>query len=78
VARIKINVTEGILWSWNTEHLFVIRALVAGDKVLLRKLLLSDWRLARIVGRIPKFATLKRNRARILRSIDRLLQGRNR
>ncbi|SDD02175.1 hypothetical protein SAMN05216345_105248 [Cupriavidus sp. YR651] len=77
-ARIKISVPEGILWSWNTEQLFAIRALVAGDKVLLRKLLLSDWRLARIVGRIPKFATLKRNRIRILRSIDGLLQGRNR
>lgn len=73
-ARIKIRVPEGILWSWNTEQLLAIRALVAGDKVSLRRLLLSDRRLARVVGRIPKFATLKRNRARILRSIDALLR----
>lgn len=75
-ARIKIRVPEGILWSWNTEQLLAIRALVAGDKVSLRRLLLTDWRLARVVGRIPKFATLKRNRVRILRSIDALLRAR--
>ncbi len=77
-ASIQIRVPEGILWSWNTEQLLAIRALVAGDKGLLRRLLLSDWELARIVGRIQKFATLKRNRIRILRSIDGLLQRRSR
>jgi hypothetical protein len=73
-AHIQIKVAEGILWSWNTEQLVVIRAHVAGNKVLLRRMLMSDWRLSRIIGRIPTFATLKRNRFKILSSIDRYLR----
>lgn len=73
-AYIKIKVAEGVLWSWNAEQLLVIRALVAGDKVLLRRMLINDWRLSRIVGRIPTFATIKRNRIKILNAIDRYLR----
>ncbi|MFS2034731.1 hypothetical protein ACEN8I_11970 [Polaromonas sp. CT11-55] len=75
-AYIKIKVAEGILWSWNTEQLVVIRAHVAGDKAVLRKMLMNDWRLSRTIGRIPTFAILKRNRFKILSSIDRYLRKR--
>ena len=72
-ARIKIRVAEGLLWCWNKEQLPAVRALVAGDKVRLRRMLLNDWRLSRIIGRIPTFATLKRNRVKVLKAIDQYL-----
>lgn len=76
-AHLKIEVAGGILWAWNAEQLPGILARISGDKVALRTLTKNDWRLARIIGRIPKFATLKRNRERILREIDKwLIEGR--
>ena len=73
-AHIKIKVAEGVLWSWNTQQLLAIRAHVAGDKVLLRRMLMNDWNLSRIVGRIPRFAAIKRNRVKVLAAIDRYLR----
>jgi hypothetical protein len=74
-AYIKITVTEGILWSWNSDQLLAIRAYVAGDKVGLRRILMNDARLSRIIGRIPTFAKRTKNRTQILRAIDRYLKG---
>jgi len=69
-AFIKVQVPGGTLWAWNASHIPAIRARVRGDRVALRNLLAGNWRLARIVGRIPKFATLKRNRRRILAALE--------
>jgi hypothetical protein len=71
-AYLKVKVPGGILWAWNMSHIPAIRARVNGDEATLRTLLYGDWRLARIIGRIPKFATLKKNRRRILAALDRM------
>jgi hypothetical protein len=69
-AFIKVDVFGGTLWAWNASHIPVIKARVSGDRVALRNLLAGNHRLARIVGRMPKFAMLKRNRRHILLALE--------
>ena len=67
----------GSLWAWNAEYLRVLRARVAGDRVLERQLCLHDWRYHYFLTRIPKHIVIKRHRARILRKIDGWLAERS-
>ncbi|ABA87793.1 hypothetical protein Pcar_0533 [Syntrophotalea carbinolica DSM 2380] len=72
-ALLKLEIPGGLFWVWNYELLPVMRARIAGDNLELRNLIGNDWKIARIVGRIPKFATIKKNRPRILKEIDHWL-----
>lgn len=77
-AYLKVQLPGGTLWAWNASHIPAMRARVSGDRAALRNLLAGNWRLARIIGRIPKFVTLKRNRHRILVALERLERNANR
>ena len=71
-AYLKVTVPEGIVWAWNDTYLPALLARVRGDKVGLRRLTLRDWNLARFVARLPKFAVVTKNRARILDGMSKL------
>jgi len=59
-----------LLWAWNEDYLEVLRARVAGNRVLERQLCLHDRRFYYFVTRIPKNVVIKRNRPHALRIID--------
>jgi hypothetical protein len=63
----------GEYWAWNEEFLHVLRARVAGNRVLERHLCTRHVSYHYFLSRLPKHIVLKRNRYRILRQIDRWL-----
>lgn len=65
-AYFQVRVPEGVVWAWSEEYLPALKARVRGDKVALRHLTMSNWRLTRYISRLPKFAVLTKNRSRIL------------
>ena len=69
-AFFALFVHGGAVWAWNTTYLLALRARIAGDRVLERPLVLANGRLHYFLARIPKQAILKRNRARLLRTVD--------
>jgi hypothetical protein len=72
-AYFSVDVHGGTVWAWNTTFLPALRARVAGDRVLERQLALSNGYLHYFLARIPKHAVVKRNRARLLRTLDHWL-----
>ena len=71
-AYFQVEVPGGTVWAWNRLHLPALRARVAGDKATVRKLTAQDWNMARFIARLPRCATLTRNRQRLIAEIDRL------
>jgi hypothetical protein len=69
-AYFSVDVHGGTVWAWNTTYLPALRARVAGDRVLERQLALSNGYLHYFLARIPKQAVVKRNRTRLLRTLD--------
>lgn len=74
-AYFSVNVHGGIVWAWNPSYLAGLRARVAGDKVRQRQLALHNGDLHYFLARIPKQATVKRNRTGLLRTLDRWLKA---
>ncbi|MFO1251791.1 MAG: hypothetical protein U1E77_11820 [Inhella sp.] len=73
-ARYQVALREGLFWCWNAQQLPALRAKIAGDRHAIRAIERTDWQLTRILGRVPKFALLLRNRPRLLRELDRWIQ----
>jgi hypothetical protein len=71
-AYFKVRVPEGIVWAWNASYVPILRTRVAGDRVALRHLVGPNWDFARFVSRLPRFALLTKNRARILVGLESL------
>lgn len=74
-AYFKVTVREGIVWAWNESYLPALVARVAGDKVQLRRMIMADWNLARFISRLPKYAVLKKNRAKIIIGLRHFLSS---
>ena len=72
-AYFSVDVQGGTVWAWNTTYLAALRARVAGDRVLERQLTASNGYLHYFLARLPKQAVVKRNRARLLRTLDEWL-----
>jgi hypothetical protein len=73
-AYLQVHVPEGTVWAWNKDYVPALRARVEGDRVTLRHLILSNWILAHFVSRLPRFAVLRKNRARILAGLEKITQ----
>lgn len=71
-AAFKVTVPEGVVWAWNEQYVPPLRARVAGDKMLLRQLIMKNWKQAYFIARLPRYAVLVKNRARIIAALDRL------
>lgn len=72
-AYFQVAVPEGIVWAWNEAFLPALMARVAGDKVVLRQILMrSGWDLARFIARVPRCAVVVRNRTGILARLKKL------
>lgn len=71
-AYFKVEVAGGSVWAWNDRYLPALRARVAGDKVAVRQLTLTDWELTCFIARLPRYAVLARNRAHLIAELDRL------
>jgi hypothetical protein len=74
-AYLQVRVPEGTVWAWNRDYVPALRARVEGDRVTLRHLILSNWRFAHYVSRLPRFAVLRKNRARILAGLEKIAHG---
>lgn len=72
-AYFQIPLTGGNAWAWNESFLLVLRAHVAGDRVLERHLCAQDSLHHYFLSRLPKHVVLKRNRERIIRKIDEFI-----
>jgi len=70
-AHFRFPLSGGDIWAWNEEHVQVLRAKVAGDRVLERKLCERNHHLHYYLSRLPKQVVVKRNRMRLIRAIDR-------
>lgn len=69
-----VSVRGGDVWAWNEQYVEVLRARVAGDRVLERQLCFSGSFLYRyFLSRLPKHVVTKGNRKHILHALDRLL-----
>lgn len=73
-AYFKVTVREGIIWAWNESYLPALLARVRGDKVQLRRIVMSDWNLARFISRLPKYAVLKKNRSKVLSGLKHFIK----
>jgi hypothetical protein len=69
-AYFSVDVHGGTVWAWNTTYLTALRARIAGDRVLERHLTLANAYLHYFLARLPKQAVVKRNRTRLLRTLD--------
>ena len=73
-AYFAVGLAGGTVWAWNKDYLPPLRARIAGDKVLVRQLLVNSaglhYYLIHFLSRIPKFALITRHRIRLLRTID--------
>lgn len=74
-AYFQVRVSEGIVWAWNEKYLPALQARVGGDKVALRHMVKQDWNLARFISRLPRYAVLTKNRARILSGLNEFTAG---
>ncbi len=74
-AFFKVRLAEGIVWAWSEQYLPVLRARVAGDQTRLRHLTMNSWDLARFAARVPRYAVLVKNRARVLARLEQLERG---
>lgn len=72
-AYFQVSLTGGNIWAWNENFLLVLRAHVAGDRVLERHLCSEDGLYHYFLSRLPKHAVLKRNRERIVRKLDEFI-----
>lgn len=72
-AFYKSAVQGGEFWAWHEDYLHVLRARVAGDRVLERQLSMRGQAYHYFLSRLPKFVVLRRNREAILRKIDQWL-----
>lgn len=72
-AFFKTEVAGGSVWAWNEKYLLVLRAKVAGDRVLERQLCQQDGLYRYFLSRLPKHVVVKRHRAGLLRKIDEFL-----
>jgi len=75
-AFLKVRLSEGIVWAWNEQYLPALRARIAGDKTALRHLTMKSTDLIRFVARLPRYAVLIKNRARLMTELDRLERSR--
>lgn len=75
-AFFKVRLPEGVVWAWNEHYLPALRARVAGDKTTLRHLTMKSADLIRFVARLPRYAVLVKNRARLVTELDRLERSR--
>jgi ferredoxin len=71
-AYFKATVPEGEVWCWHRDQLSALLALIAGDKVTLRRLLKDNWLLTRFIARVPTYAHIPRNRARLRKVFSKL------
>lgn len=69
-AYFSVDVHGATIWAWNATYLTALRARVAGDRVLERQLIISNAYLQYFLARLPKQAVVKRNRPRLLRTLD--------
>jgi len=69
-AYFQIEIAGGSVWAWNEKYLLVLRAKVAGDRVLERQLCLQDGLYRYYLSRLPKFVVVKRHRERLLQKLD--------
>jgi hypothetical protein len=74
-AFFKVRLAQGLVWAWSEQYLPALRARVAGDQTRLRHLTLNRGDLARFVARVPRYALLVKNRARVLTGLDQLERG---
>jgi hypothetical protein len=74
-AYYRFEVSGGEVWSWNEKYLHVLRAKVAGDRVLERHLCSDDSMYRYFLSRIPKHVVVRRNRERILKQIDAFIRS---
>lgn len=72
-AFFQTEVAGGSVWAWNEKYLLVLRAKVAGDRVLERQLCQQDGLYRYFLSRLPKHVVVKRHRAGLLRKIDEFL-----
>ncbi|HET7460035.1 MAG TPA: hypothetical protein VFJ82_02260 [Longimicrobium sp.] len=63
------------LWAWTREHVVALRAFVAREKRDRRALDGLPYGIARYVKRVPSEILFARNRAEVLKKLDRLLAG---
>jgi len=75
-AYFQTDIAGGSVWAWNEEYLLVLRARVAGDRVLERQLCVQDGLYRYFLTRLPKFVVVKRHRERLLRKLDGFLAKR--
>ena len=66
----RIAIKGGEAWAWNADFLPVLRAQVAGNRVLVRQLCQTNWHFHYFLAGLPKLALLKRNRVKLLRALD--------
>ena len=76
-AFFKVEVAGGCVWAWNDRYLPALRARIAGDKVAVRQLTLSDWELTCFIARLPRYAVLARNRTHLIAEVTRLESARS-
>jgi len=73
-AYFKFETSGGVVWAWDKQFLDVLRARVAGDRVLERQLCLDNFHYHYFLTRLPKHVVVKRHRRGILSKIDNLLR----
>lgn len=72
-AYFQVPLRGGNAWAWNERYLSVLRAHVAGDRVLERHLCAEDGLYHYFLSRLPKHVVLKRNRELLLRRLDEFI-----
>ena len=72
-AYFQTEVAGGSVWAWNEKYLLVLRAKVAGDRVLERQLCEQDGLYRYFLSRLPKHVVVKRHREQLLRKLDGFL-----
>mgnify|MGYP001270350473 FL=1 len=69
-AYFQTEIAGGSVWAWNEKYLLVLRAKVAGDRVLERQLCLQDSLYRYFLSRLPKHVVVKRHRERLLHKLN--------